>query len=683
MRTKGLPRRFVRLSLAIWVPVFVLALILLYPQMAKAGGPVTDCSDDADLHAKLAGGGLVTFDCGSTPITITLTITDTLDSYINITQTTTISGGGLITLQGNGTARIFNVDGSALSLEGLTITGGRALSEPNHLGGAAIITGTGVVTVTDSTLFDNQAQFGGAFYVQDGTLTVVDSSLLENQAVVGGAIYVADTEPANPPTTTVTILNSSVLSNRATDGDGGAIRNYDARLTVANSTLSNNRAIEIAEQGFNGGDGGAIAASGVGMVSYLALLTNTTIYSNFASLNGGGIQVDSGTGSGWIKNSIIANNTASTGTNCSSIDLVSHGNNLESEDTCNLVASGDLTDTNPLLGPLADNGGGTLTYALLAGSPAINAADNTACAASPVNNVDQRGISRPQGATCDIGAFEATASLSLTKISINEGGDPLRPTERLTYTIGLTNSGALTVTNALISDTLPAHTSFVTDSIRLSPSGAGTAGTELPTLASDLVITPGQSISVTFAVSVDSPLADQTLITNTASVTSSETPGALSDTVTDTVSSEPSLAIHKSSQDANGGDLVPGDVLSYTIVVANSGAADATSGVISDTLPAHTSFVTDSIRLSPSDAGTAGTELPTLANDLTITAGQSISVTFAVSVDSPLPDQTLITNTASVASNEVPAPIMSNMIVDTVRGSTSIYLPFIMKDFEP
>ena len=66
-----------------------------------------------------------------------------------------------------------------------------------------------------------------------------------------------------------------------------------------------------------------------------------------------------------------------------------------------LAASGDLSDTNPLLGPLADNGGATLTYALLVGSPAINAGTNTGCPA-----IDQRGMSRPLLRTCDIGAYE-------------------------------------------------------------------------------------------------------------------------------------------------------------------------------------------------------------------------------------------------------------------------------------
>ncbi len=79
--------------------------------------------------------------------------------------------------------------------------------------------------------------------------------------------------------------------------------------------------------------------------------------------------------------------------------MSSAGHNLESRNQCKFVAAGDRVDTDPRLGPLADNGGPTLTLALLTGSPAIDAGLD--CPA-----VDQRGVARPQGPGCDIGAFE-------------------------------------------------------------------------------------------------------------------------------------------------------------------------------------------------------------------------------------------------------------------------------------
>ncbi|MBE7554345.1 MAG: DUF11 domain-containing protein [Anaerolineales bacterium] len=616
MTTRTLSTYIIRLQAILSLLVLVFTVSLLTPMLAYADGEVTNCANDTDLHAKLAGGGVVTFNCASTPATILLTTADLPgSSYINITQTPTISGGGLITLQGNGGARIFNVDSSTLVLDGLTISNGQA----NNYGGALQVVNAGVVTITASTLVNNQAtNLGGAVAAANSELNIINSTLFNNRAGVGGAIYIAQSTGVGK----AAIINSTIYSNTASDGVGGGIRSYDARLTLANSTLSNNRALE--DIGVEpGGNGGAIAVSGTG--SSITLITNTTIFSNFASINGGGIQADSGSGSGSIKNSVVAGNVATTTNvaNCNSASIISNGNNIDSGNGCNFIASGDLPNTDPLLGPLANNGGTTLTHALLPGSPAVNAADNTACAADPIKNVDQRGVLRPQGAFCDIGAVEETSSLAIAKSSVNQGGEPIQPGERITYTISVTNTSSLTATDGVISDTLPANTSFVTDSITLSPLSAGTKGSTPPTLASNLTITAGQSITVTYAVTVNTPLPNQTQIVNTASVTSSEVSQAQTSTVTDTVTSVPALSIQKSSLDGNGGLLAPGDTLTYTIVVANnSSTANATGGLISDPLPVNTTFVPGSIVLNPSGAGTRF-HTPTLASNLTITAGQA------------------------------------------------------------
>jgi hypothetical protein len=81
--------------------------------------------------------------------------------------------------------------------------------------------------------------------------------------------------------------------------------------------------------------------------------------------------------------------------------ITSSGHNLSSDSSCSFTAAGDLQNTNPLLGPLAANGGPTPTHALLPGSPAFGAGTNIGCPAT-----DQRGNTRPQGVLCDIGAFE-------------------------------------------------------------------------------------------------------------------------------------------------------------------------------------------------------------------------------------------------------------------------------------
>ena len=103
-----------------------------------------------------------------------------------------------------------------------------------------------------------------------------------------------------------------------------------------------------------------------------------------------------------LKNTIVANNTP--GGDCGNTEVTSEGHNLDSDGTCGLSGPGDQSATDPQLGALRDNGGPTFTRALLPGSPAIDAGEDVGCPAT-----DQRGVPRPQGPACDIGAYEATA----------------------------------------------------------------------------------------------------------------------------------------------------------------------------------------------------------------------------------------------------------------------------------
>lgn len=101
---------------------------------------------------------------------------------------------------------------------------------------------------------------------------------------------------------------------------------------------------------------------------------------------------------------IVAGGTAATGPNCAVAPksaIQSQGHNLDSLNDCGFTAAGDIVGADPLLAPLADNGGATQTMALAPTSPAIDAAAGAACPPT-----DQRGVLRPAGSGCDIGAFE-------------------------------------------------------------------------------------------------------------------------------------------------------------------------------------------------------------------------------------------------------------------------------------
>jgi hypothetical protein len=126
------------------------------------------------------------------------------------------------------------------------------------------------------------------------------------------------------------------------------------------------------------------------------MLDHVTVVENTAGFSVAGIYI---AGDVSVKNTIVADNL---GPNCGGIALSATSYNLEDTNTCGFSAAADQPVTDPLLGPLADNGGPTMTHALLANSPAIDAGSPDC----PPPGRDQRGVIRPQRDGCDIGAYE-------------------------------------------------------------------------------------------------------------------------------------------------------------------------------------------------------------------------------------------------------------------------------------
>jgi CSLREA domain-containing protein len=228
---------------------------------------------------------------------------------------------------------------------------------------------------------------GGAVFNQ-GILSLVQVTLQANTATQGGGIK-------NDTGATLTIDRSTISGNLAVfvPGKGGAIYN-GGTMTLVNSTISNN----IAQD-----DG---AGMEVGATSNTTIINSTIAFNITQGSPGeGGAIFNFGGAPVTVRNSILANNAGFTGPNCYG-PVISQGNNLSNTGECSLNAAGDLLSIDPNLGALLNNGGATQTHALTSGSPAIDAGDAGACAAAPVNGIDQRGVVRPQGAGCDIGAYE-------------------------------------------------------------------------------------------------------------------------------------------------------------------------------------------------------------------------------------------------------------------------------------
>jgi hypothetical protein len=257
-------------------------------------------------------------------------------------------------------------------------------------GGGGIFT-DGTTTLNDSMVSDN---IGGGISNGSGALTL-------NESIISGNIN--DSSGGGISNASIAILNNSTVNSNTTNyNSGGGISNSGGMLSLNNTTVSGNNAA-------NGGGGGIYNINGT------TTLKNSTIAGNTSALSyGGGIYSDLAGGGGTVnlQNTIVAGNTGYFTQDVYG-DITSLGYNVIGDATNSgfTPATGDLTNVDPLLGPLQVNGGPTLTHALLPGSPAIDAGNPAGCSDQDGNplTTDQRGVARPQGARCDIGAFELEA----------------------------------------------------------------------------------------------------------------------------------------------------------------------------------------------------------------------------------------------------------------------------------
>ncbi|MBD1921920.1 hypothetical protein H6F77_12570 [Microcoleus sp. FACHB-831] len=487
---------------------FGLAITATSPNVVLAAGTVGDgtaasCTEAA-LAAALAGGGTVTFKCGSTPVTIPIT------SEKVISANTVIDGGNLISISGGGTTRVFKTadNGIQFTVQNLTIANGFTAAQGGGIysgyrskltvinskfnnnvstdpgkfagGGAIFIASESTASVDSSTFTGNKAGNGGAINSLLSDLTVSNTTFTGNKSIItlsgggGGAIYhdgangdngkivlrnnrfinntavfqggayfsqlynnnTATIENSTFSGNTVTgtgtqgfgaamfsiggtlsgligftglannaivnITNSTFSGNSASNQGGAIWSGKEVTLNISNTTISGNRAMSA--DGLTGLGGGIMRTSGK------INLTNSTIANNYAGFQGGGIVGDINV---TLINTVIANNKANNGgkgwnikNNCFD-QMTNGGNNLQfparnMNDPSDKDCVAGIQTADPKLGPLGNNGGSTQTMPLLTGSAAINTGNSSTCAP-----IDQRGVARPSGGVCDIGAFEA------------------------------------------------------------------------------------------------------------------------------------------------------------------------------------------------------------------------------------------------------------------------------------
>jgi len=254
---------------------------------------------------------------------------------------------------------------------------------PTTIPGAGISNG-GTATITRCDITANHAWGDAGGIANGGTLVIEDSALHANSAVSGGGIVNGGT---------LTIRNSTIAANTAhgffnsslivLEGAGAGILDAGGSATLEHTTVSGN------------------------LIDSVLFIGSSTIADYFGTGAGLGVANGVSTSGFSLRSTIVSGNmhdyASATDNDCGTPSPISLGHNIDGDGTCMLTGPGDLSSTDPALGPLADNGGPTPTRAIPAGSAAIDAADADACLAA-----DQRGAPRPQGAGCDIGAYEST-----------------------------------------------------------------------------------------------------------------------------------------------------------------------------------------------------------------------------------------------------------------------------------
>ena len=460
--------------------------------LVAPGGETGSGADTITFDASVFTGGessLIRLTAGELEITDTLTIDGSIATGVTITgdaadddvtdaaNITDVAASGVAGLNDNSRVLNFSSATGDLSLESLTLTGGRTTGDSQRGGailfsssdtltvtsstvsgnstsgylsdGGGIGTNSGSVILTSSTLSDNSTSGsgaeGGGIFAFSGSVSLASSTLSDNSTVglrvEGGGIFTNSGDVT---------LASSTLSGNSTSGNfafGGGIFTNSGDVSLTSSTLSGNStsgyladgggirtssgAVSLTSSTLSGNSTSGMFADGAGIhtLSGAVSLISSTLSENETALGiGGGVFVfDASVNPSFtIENSIVAGNTG----NGTAPDLrpdpdstLTINNSLIGSTDLSIVGAGNQIGTladpvAPLLGPLTDNGGPTLTHALLLGSPAIDAGGD-----GVAQTEDQRGLARNVNGV-DIGAFELqpAAPPTVRSFTRDEGG---------------------------------------------------------------------------------------------------------------------------------------------------------------------------------------------------------------------------------------------------------------------
>ncbi|MBK9925984.1 MAG: hypothetical protein IPP66_11930 [Anaerolineales bacterium] len=351
--------------------------------------------------------------------------TETTRSQRNSSVNVTVLSGdiGAVGVMSDNTYQVVNVVGNLSDtyiLDGFTIKSGNSNGSSGHGGGIYIQNASPAFSNLIITNNLASANGAGVYVTSLGSVRSSYSSpsfsnvvISNNSAARGGGLYTQNSNPA--------LNNVSFIGNTATSGAGGGMNNqvlngatdeysipllsnvtFSGNVAKGGAGLFNNRSHPVLTNVTFSGNTASVRGGAILNEGASPILQNITITGNSAPAGAGGSIRNVQSSSGFVSNpqiysSILWNNgpdeitTDGTGT-ITVVDSIVQGG----------YAGVNVMTSDPLLVPLANNNGFTQTHALMAGSPAIDAGGvNAAC-----SSTDQRGIVRPQGNACDVGAYE-------------------------------------------------------------------------------------------------------------------------------------------------------------------------------------------------------------------------------------------------------------------------------------
>ncbi|HYV20457.1 MAG TPA: fibronectin type III domain-containing protein [Verrucomicrobiae bacterium] len=631
--------------------------------------PTIDCTETPAVPAVP-----ITTAVGSSPV-LGMTVTDSPDPVAagaNLTYTIGVSNTG----NANATATVLTAAVPANATFVSATAGGTASA-------GTVTWSLGAVNVSGSTSVQ--------------LVVKVNSPLANGTTLTSGALSIdcAETAPVSGPTITTAVISAPAMSVTATDSPdpvqaGSNITwtlayanngNADATGVVVSDTLPANTTFVSATGGgvVSGSvvtwNVGAVAAGGSGSVTVTARVTSPL--NNGTLISHGTYSIDSAQ-TNPVNGTAVTTTVASapilalamTGTP----DPVNSGATLTY--TLSWSNTGNMNATSAVLtDPIPANttfvsatGGGTLSGGTVTWNlGTLNGGANGSVTlvvrvVTPLNDgtvITNSGASLDSAQTTPVTApnVQSTVRSSPTLgLTLTDGPDPTQAGSNVTYTLAYSNTGSASATGTTLTATLPSNTTFV------SATGGGTrSGSTVTWSVGTLAV--GVNGSVQLVVQVTSPLANGTTISaGPFSIDCAETAAVSSAAVTTTVSSAPVLSL---AQTDSPDPVAAGSTLTYTLSYGNSGNANATNVVLTDTIPASTTFV------SATGGGTLSGSTVTWSLG-TVAAGGSGSVQMTVRVQSPLTNgTTLNSGTASIDCAET-TPVPGPSITTAVTSSPSL-----------